>query len=605
MKQYRHTSLTSETRPAAVWLALMLAACSAGSPATTGTGGGNGSGTGGRGGAGGPNIDRTGGAGGAASSGGSGGSGAPGSGGSGSSTGGATGSGGSGAGNPGGGGTGAGGSGPGGSGGPATDARPAEAGNPNGNPLPPNPPETGVIPVLWITVGRAIPRDSKVDGRMKVIEDHDGTLMGIQSRPAKHDVRIGIEIRGQSSFNYDQKPYGFEIRDEMGNGLAIPLLGMPQEPDFILHSCYADKTCMRNALTYALGRELGEAKNRWTPRTRWVEVYVDGQYKGLYLLVERIKRDRARVQMPPPAADMNMGDITGGYIVSQEGDGVRPGEDWSDPFAPRHRFVYRFPKHDVVTPAQKTYVQQSLLALFRAIEQDPHFSPAILQRIDADSWIDYMLLQELTNNVDIYWKSWFLHKQPDGRARRQVVDGPAVGLRHRLRQRHLQEALLRQHLGPHRDPRAHDRPVARQGPAGHAPLPLEHPARRRRPAGHRPHRGEARRLGQTHRHRQDPRQQPVEQRRPVGLAQQLHRPSWANEVTYLRYWLRKRLAWLDANLSGSCPSVPAPPAVSPIASPPYVPPRNAREPYIGRDAPDYVPIEGNVGGQLATWACPR
>jgi hypothetical protein len=30
-----------------------------------------------------------------------------------------------------------------------------------------------------------------------------------------------------------------------------------------------------------------------------------------------------------------------------------------------------------------------------------------------------------------------------------------------------------------------------------------------------------------------------------------------------------------------------------------------REPYIGRDAPDYVPIEGNVGGSLATWACPR
>ena len=81
--------------------------------------------------------------------------------------------------------------------------------------------------------------------------------------------------------------------------------------------------------------------------------------------------------------------------------------------------------------------------------------------------------------------------------------------------------------------------------------------------------------------------------------------SWADEVTYLRYWLRKRLAWLDANLSGSCPSVPAPPAVSPIAAPAYVRPRNMREPYLGRDAPDYVPIEGNVGGSLASYACPQ
>ncbi len=487
---------------------------------------------------------------------------------------------------------------------PATDARPAEAGNPNGNPLPPNPPETGVIPVLWITVGRAIPRDSKVDGRMKVIEDHDGTLMGIQSRPAKHDVRIGIEIRGQSSFNYDQKPYGFEIRDEMGNGLAIPLLGMPQEPDFILHSCYADKTCMRNALTYALGRELGEAKNRWTPRTRWVEVYVDGQYKGLYLLVERIKRDRARVQMPPPAADMNMGDITGGYIVSQEGDGVRQGEDWSDPFAPRHRFVYRFPKHDVVTPAQKTYVQQNLLALFRAIEQDPHLSPAILQRIDADSWIDYMLLQELTNNVDIYWKSWFLHKQPDSAGGKwamgplwdfDIAYGNVIFKKRYCANTWAHTEIRAPMTALWRDKALQDTLRCRWNTlrASGGPLDIA--------------RIEAK-IDTWGKYIATAKTRDNNQWKNIGLwvwPNNYIGSSWANEVTYLRYWLRKRLAWLDANLSGSCPSVPAPPAVSPIASPPYVPPRNAREPYIGRDAPDYVPIEGNVGGQLATWACPR
>jgi hypothetical protein len=269
------------TRPLVLTLAAALTACSGATPGPTGAGGA-GSGSGGRGGSG-SNPTPAGGAGGSTSGAGggtaAGGSGSPGTGGAGSGSGGATGSGGNGAGGTGAGGSGAGGSTGGGTGGaPATDSRPAEAGNPGTDPpLPPNPPETGPIPVLWITVGRAIPRDSKVDGRMKVIEDHDGTLTGIESRPAKHDVRIGIEIRGQSSFNYDQKPYGFEIRDDMGNGLAIPLLGMPQEPDFILHSCYADKTCLRNALTYApevlvmtnhalwISRDAGYSWSAWQP----------------------------------------------------------------------------------------------------------------------------------------------------------------------------------------------------------------------------------------------------------------------------------------------------------------------------------------------------
>ena len=71
-----------------------------------------------------------------------------------------------------------------------------------------------VVPVLWITVaGKTIPRDVKIAGRMKVIEDHDGSLDGIMARPATLDAPIGIELRGQSSFEYDQKPYGIEIRD--------------------------------------------------------------------------------------------------------------------------------------------------------------------------------------------------------------------------------------------------------------------------------------------------------------------------------------------------------------------------------------------------------
>lgn len=46
--------------------------------------------------------------------------------------------------------------------------------------------------------------------------------------------------------------------------------------------CYTDKTCLRNALVFALGQELG----RWSPRTRFVELIIDGDYRGLYMIWE-------------------------------------------------------------------------------------------------------------------------------------------------------------------------------------------------------------------------------------------------------------------------------------------------------------------------------
>ena len=490
---------------------------------------------------------------------------------------------------------------------PATDARPAEAGNPGSDPLPPNPPETGVIPVLWITVGQAIPRDSKVDGRMKVIEDHDGTLTGIESRPAKHDVRIGIEIRGQSSFNYDQKPYGFEIRDEMGNGLAIPLLGMPQEPDFILHSCYADKTCMRNALTYALGRELGEATNRWTPRTRWVEVYVDGQYKGLYLLVERIKRDRARVQMPPPAADMSMGDITRRLHHLAGGRRRPPGRGLERPLRPSPPLRLPLPQTRRHHPRpEDVHPAEPARRCSAPLEQDPHLSPAILQthrrrqldRLHAAAGADQQrrhLLEELVPA-----------QAARGRRRQVLRMGPlwdfdiAYG-NVIFKKRYCANTWA------HTEIRAPMTALWRgQGAAGRAPLPLEQLARRRRPAGHRPHRGEARRLGQTHRHRQGPRRQAVEEHRPVGLAQQLHRrlAGPTRSPTCATGCASAWPGWTPTS-AAAAPRCPRRPRCRSIAAPPYVRPRNMREPYLGRDAPDYVPIEGNVGGSLASWACPR
>lgn len=123
---------------------------------------------------------------------------------------------------------------------------------------------------------------------MRVIESHDGTLKDLATRPVTIDVRLAISVHGNSSASVAaKKSYTIELRDESGADRDLPVLGMPSDSDFILYHCFLDPTYVRNALAYAVGRELG----RWAPRTRYVELMLDGKYQGLYMLVEKIKRE--------------------------------------------------------------------------------------------------------------------------------------------------------------------------------------------------------------------------------------------------------------------------------------------------------------------------
>ena len=78
---------------------------------------------------------------------------------------------------------------------------------------------------------------------------------------------------------------------------------------------------------------------------------------------------------------------------------------------------------------------------------------------------------------------------------------------------------------------------------------------------------------------------------------------------YLRYWIRKRVAWIDARLRGECPSIPAPPAVAPIKAPPPAPNDGrvasamATPPQINlmSDPHTFTPIEGVADPKFA---CP-
>ncbi len=247
------------------------------------------------------------------------------------------------------------------------------------------------LPVVSIDaygLGTFIPRD-KIRARMKV--------GGV-------DTPIGISLRGSSSAGaaFYQKSYSVELRDDLNEARKLPILDMPAGEDWALVACWTDKPCMRNALAYAIGRQLG----RWNPKLRFVELVLDGHYDGIYQLVEPIRQDKRRVNIPK----------AGGFIIRREAAGkatptTRPPRDWLS--APSGMvYTYHYPKEDKITDGQRAYIADHL-ARFEQMMLAPDWRERYSDWIDITSFVDFVLMNELTNNVDAYFKSVYITKEAE------------------------------------------------------------------------------------------------------------------------------------------------------------------------------------------------
>ncbi len=275
-----------------------------------------------------------------------------------------------------------------------------------------------VHPVVFLEVGKGIPPSTgaKVPGKLKIVEDHDGKfdwkdLAALTAKTKTVDVRIAIGRHGNASDWYSvKKSYNIELQDDKGMDLSMPLVGLPSGSDWVLYACYNDKTCLRNVISYDLGRQMGH----WAPRTRFVEVVLDGKYIGLYTVVERIRRDKDRVNIPKLSDDPAAPDLSGGYIwkVDSPVDAPADKHEWQTAGGGLW-WAYQYPKWDQITEPQRKALQSGV-AEFEAAIKSPLFADpktGYASAIDVRSFVDYLMIHELSYNVDGIWRSSYFHKQ--------------------------------------------------------------------------------------------------------------------------------------------------------------------------------------------------
>ncbi len=276
------------------------------------------------------------------------------------------------------------------------------------------------LPIVLInTNGQTIVNDPKIMARMRIIDNGLGNINHVTDPPNAYDGWIGIEVRGNSSQSFAQKQYRFETRDSFGSNLETSLLGLPIENDWILYAPYSDKSCMRNHLAYALSRDMGV----YAVRGKYCEVFLDGAYHGIYEITESIKRDSNRVDISKLTNNDLSGDqLTGGYIVKIDWIG---GAYWQSNYPPDQTAPYNNvinfqciePKETNIQPAQQNYIQLYVDSFETALNGPIFADTALGWRRFANerSFIDYFILNELAKNVDAYWLSTYFSKDRDSK----------------------------------------------------------------------------------------------------------------------------------------------------------------------------------------------
>ncbi|MBR4147096.1 MAG: CotH kinase family protein [Bacteroidales bacterium] len=286
------------------------------------------------------------------------------------------------------------------------------------------------LPIVVIETdgGVNIPDEPKVLGTMKIIWHPDGSrnYLSDLDNPAflDYDGRIGIEIRGSSSQMLSKKPYGLTtLQDDNVTNNNVSILGMPRENDWVLNSLAFDATGMRDVLSYELSEKLGQ----YAPRRVYCEVMINGDYKGLYAFMEKIKADEHRVNIVKMDETCNSyPEVTGGYITKADkttgndpvawtmqgyGGGWWWGGESTD-------FIHHYPKPENITAAQNNYIKNVFQQLASVSGQyNTSIVNGIPSVIDIPSFVDFYMIAEYSSNVDVYSLSTFFHKDRKGKLR--------------------------------------------------------------------------------------------------------------------------------------------------------------------------------------------
>jgi hypothetical protein len=262
---------------------------------------------------------------------------------------------------------------------------------------------SGTLPVLYINTADGTEITSKDYYLTATYWLDANDVDGVESFGSE-DSPLTTEIKARGNYSwwgFDKKPYKLKLADKTA------LLGMKKHKHFALMA-RADDTFgyLRDQVGFELSRRMGLA---WTPDDQPVELYLNGDYKGLYFLTETIKVDKNRVNITEQ--DDNATDetaITGGWLVEIDNYDTDPhvtvtGGDGQDIW-----FTYKSP--EVLSTAQESFLYNEMSNVNTAIYAADKTSTDLENLVDLDVLARYYMVQEIMDDGESFHGSCYLYR---------------------------------------------------------------------------------------------------------------------------------------------------------------------------------------------------
>ena len=203
-----------------------------------------------------------------------------------------------------------------------------------------------------------------------------------------------IKGRGNTSWGQPKKPYSIKLEKKAS------LLDIPKTKKYAIIPGYSDDSMVRNYMTYKASLQL--AGIDYVPKCEFVEVYLNGTYNGIYLLVERVSLESNKIDIEEATAE----ELTGGYLIEKDIDGKIDFsvDQWFNcPYWANQSHDYFVLKEPEPEEAE---LKEQMLAYLEDYMQSVHNaitgsgSEPYTKYVDVDSWADFMIIQEIAKNID-------------------------------------------------------------------------------------------------------------------------------------------------------------------------------------------------------------
>lgn len=197
-----------------------------------------------------------------------------------------------------------------------------------------------------------------------------------------------LTIKGRGNSSFEMTKYGYKLEFEKKEAL----LGMPKNRDWALVALFCDRSFLRNYITYQLAKSLGD---EFAPQLRFVELYLNRQYMGLYQLTETIKVGKNRVNIPENDSS---------FLFE------RSTTETDKPFfysSLNHLFQIRSPKN--VSDSSKAMLENHIIVFETFLQTNAVTNlDSLANWIDVNDFARYFLIQEFSMNQDGNRRSAYL-----------------------------------------------------------------------------------------------------------------------------------------------------------------------------------------------------